>query len=162
MSCCRRVDNRLPRIQHELHKLLSKRVTAPIGYENARRLGTNQRSERNTTMSNDGQSQQVVVKAGYWETLFHLPPIDIAKQPQGAIVHRVPDGDTQCQSAAHAIKTVDLVQDLNACTSVAMSGSVKRNGARLAHAAENVAGWKKYLPEECVRAMMNAGWHWST
>jgi hypothetical protein len=41
-------------------------------------------------------------------------------------------------------------------------GGYARNGARMARAAENVARWKTYLPEECVRVMMTAGWHWST
>jgi hypothetical protein len=28
-----------------------------------------------------------------------------------------------------------------------------------ARAAENIAGWRKYLPEDCVTAMVKAGWH---
>jgi hypothetical protein len=26
-------------------------------------------------------------------------------------------------------------------------------------AAENIAEWRKYLPEDCVNAMVKAGWH---
>jgi hypothetical protein len=28
-----------------------------------------------------------------------------------------------------------------------------------ARAMENIAGWRKYLPEDCVKAMVKAGWH---
>jgi hypothetical protein len=28
-----------------------------------------------------------------------------------------------------------------------------------ARASENIAGWRKYLPEDCVNAMVKAGWH---
>jgi hypothetical protein len=28
-----------------------------------------------------------------------------------------------------------------------------------ARAAENIAEWRKYLPEDCVNAMVKAGWH---
>lgn len=28
-----------------------------------------------------------------------------------------------------------------------------------ARAAENIAEWRKYLPEDCVDAMVKAGWH---
>jgi hypothetical protein len=29
-------------------------------------------------------------------------------------------------------------------------------------ASANVATWRTYLPEECVAAMIDDGWHWST
>jgi hypothetical protein len=31
-----------------------------------------------------------------------------------------------------------------------------------ARAAANIALWRSYLPEDCVTAMITAGWHWST
>jgi hypothetical protein len=31
-----------------------------------------------------------------------------------------------------------------------------------ARAATNIADWMSYLPKECVKAMINDGWHWST
>jgi hypothetical protein len=47
-------------------------------------------------------------------------------------------------------------------TSVALNGSVLRNDPGLARAAANVACWKTYLPQGCIAAMMNDGWHWTT
>jgi hypothetical protein len=29
-------------------------------------------------------------------------------------------------------------------------------------AAQNIAAWREYLPEDCVAAMIADGWHWST
>jgi hypothetical protein len=74
----------------------------------------------------------------------------------------ITSGALQGYPAVYARNPMDFVEDSTAPTSVAMNGSVGRNGAAMARAAENVARWKTYLAEECVTAMMNAGWHWST
>jgi hypothetical protein len=47
-------------------------------------------------------------------------------------------------------------------TNVAINGLVTRGDAGNVRAADNIARWKTYLPEECVRTMVNQGWHWST
>ena len=31
-----------------------------------------------------------------------------------------------------------------------------------ARAAETIADWMSYLPQDCVKAMVRDGWHWST
>ena len=31
-----------------------------------------------------------------------------------------------------------------------------------ARAAESIAAWMNYLPQDCVEAMVRDGWHWST
>jgi hypothetical protein len=36
------------------------------------------------------------------------------------------------------------------------------NDPAVARAAANIALWRSYLPEDCVAAMITAGWHWST
>ena len=36
------------------------------------------------------------------------------------------------------------------------------NNPTTARAATNIATWREYLPEACVTAMINDGWHWST
>ena len=80
----------------------------------------------------------------------------------GVIISRAPQGYAHGFQAVYARKSMDVVQDSASPTSVAMNGSVGRNDAAMARAAENVARWKTYLSDECVTAMMNAGWHWST
>ncbi len=113
-------------------------------------------------MTNNAQSQPVLIKTLNWEPLFDSLPIDITEKRQDLTIGCTLDGYAQRQGAAYERKPADSAHDSTANTSVAMNGSVTRNGAGLARAAETVARWKTYLPEECVRAMMNAGWHWST
>ena len=36
------------------------------------------------------------------------------------------------------------------------------SSAVTARAAANIAAWREYLPEACITAMINDGWHWST
>jgi len=42
-----------------------------------------------------------------------------------------------------------------------VEASIRRNAAMISHAAEIIADWMTYLPEDCVKAMVNDGWHWS-
>jgi hypothetical protein len=42
-----------------------------------------------------------------------------------------------------------------------VEASVRRNDATIARAAATIAEWMTYLPEDCVKAMVNDGWHWS-
>jgi hypothetical protein len=111
-------------------------------------------------MPHDAQSQPALIKSLNWEPIFNSPP-DVAEGRQDLTIDHSLDGHAQSHPAVYVRKPMDFVRGASA-TSVAMNGSVKLNGDRMARAAENVARWKMYLPEECVRAMMKAGWHWST
>jgi hypothetical protein len=113
-------------------------------------------------MTDDAQLQPVPIRTLSWEPLFDSLPIGIGEKRQGVTTGRALDRYAQSQRAAYVRQPMEFVHGSTATTSVAMNGSVERNGAAMARAAENVARWKTYLPEECVRAMMNAGWHWST
>lgn len=42
-----------------------------------------------------------------------------------------------------------------------VEASLSRNDATIARAATMIAEWMTYLPENCVKAMVNDGWHWS-
>jgi hypothetical protein len=42
-----------------------------------------------------------------------------------------------------------------------VEASIRRNDATIARAAAIIAEWMTYLPEDCVKAMVNDGWHWS-
>jgi len=54
-----------------------------------------------------------------------------------------------------------LLKGLGVDSGVA-EASLKRNEATTARAAAIIAEWMTYLPEDCVRAMVGDGWHWST
>jgi hypothetical protein len=113
-------------------------------------------------MTNDAQSQLDPFATPSWEPRFNPLPIHIKEERQDMTIGHALDGYAQRHQAVYVRSPIDFVQGSTANASVAMNGSVKRNGAGMARAAENIARWKTYLPEECVRAMMNAGWHWST
>jgi hypothetical protein len=113
-------------------------------------------------MSITAQSPQTPIKRPDWESRTNSPPFDPTGNRQRAIAGRARHRYAQGYQAANVRKASDFVQKATACSSVALNGSVNHDGNALACAAENVARWKTYLSEECVRAMMNAGWHWST
>jgi len=55
-----------------------------------------------------------------------------------------------------------LLQTLGADTSAAATGSINQNAIATARATAKIADWMTYLPKDCVKAMVNNGWHWST
>jgi len=42
-----------------------------------------------------------------------------------------------------------------------VEASVRHDDPTISRAAEIIAEWMTYLPEDCVKAMVNDGWHWS-
>jgi hypothetical protein len=40
--------------------------------------------------------------------------------------------------------------------------AVKPTFAECARAVANIREWRSYLPEDCVRCMIDDGWQWST
>jgi hypothetical protein len=113
-------------------------------------------------MSITAQSPQMLIKRPDWESRTNSPPIDPTENPQRAITGSARYRYAQGYQAANARKPSGFARNATTFSSVALNGSVNHHGDALARAAENVARWKTYLSEECVRAMMNAGWHWST
>lgn len=47
-------------------------------------------------------------------------------------------------------------------TDMAAAATTEKDNATRSRATANVAAWRSYLPEDCVVAMINGGWHWST
>jgi hypothetical protein len=45
---------------------------------------------------------------------------------------------------------------------VQKSASMGTSTIATLRAVRNVAEWRTYLPEDCVAAMINDGWHWTT
>jgi hypothetical protein len=112
-------------------------------------------------MSIIAQSPQTLIKRTDWDSRTNSPSIDPTANRQRAITGRALHHSAKGSQAAYVRPTSDFVRNATACLSVP-SGPVSPDGDARARAAENVARWKTYLPEECVRAMLNAGWHWST
>jgi len=58
-------------------------------------------------------------------------------------------------------RLVALLERLGVGSDV-VAASIKCKGAAIARAAGIIAEWMTYLPEDCVKAMVRDGWHWST
>ena len=59
-------------------------------------------------------------------------------------------------------RLADSAQGLSIKTDMAKDLSSEESRAAAFRAAVNVATWRTYLPDECVVAMINDGWHRST
>lgn len=44
----------------------------------------------------------------------------------------------------------------------AATGCIDQNAIATARATAKIADWMTYLPKDCVKAMVDNGWHWST
>jgi hypothetical protein len=51
---------------------------------------------------------------------------------------------------------------LSVKTDMVVTGPIGKINAADLRASANVATWRTYLPEDCVAAMIDDGWHWST
>ena len=58
-------------------------------------------------------------------------------------------------------RLVALLKGLGVGSEV-VEASIRRNAAAIARAVAIIAEWTTYLPEDCVKAMVRDGWHWST
>ena len=66
-------------------------------------------------------------------------------------------------------RRLEFIRSLAVCarglsikTEMAKASSAERYNADPSRAAANIATWRSYLPEDCVVAMVNDRWHWST
>jgi hypothetical protein len=68
---------------------------------------------------------------------------------------------TREREVGDSTRLVALLRGLGVGSDV-VEASIRRNDAIVARAAEIIAEWTTYLPEDCVKAMVSDGWHWST
>jgi len=70
----------------------------------------------------------------------------------------------QCRSASdqggNSLILSAIFEELGAdpCT----AGTVEHSAEASSRAAAIITDWMTYLPKDCVKAMVNSGWHWST
>jgi len=114
-------------------------------------------------MTTDARSQVELIAALHLEGLFKIGHLESVSdhgvqvtQSESVIPYSNELGSTQPRDR------LALVQSL----AVSAHGlSIKIDKAEVAassRAAENVATWRTYLSEDCVLAMINDGWHFST
>jgi hypothetical protein len=113
-------------------------------------------------MANEAESQRDPIEARNWESSLTTQPIAVTELRKYVVPCRALAGFEINRQMVQLRSYAPFAHDSNGKTSVAMNGSVRRGDAAMARAADNIARWKTYLPEDCVRTMMNHGWHWST
>jgi hypothetical protein len=107
----------------------------------------------------DTQRQRSLIAALHLEKVFDLVHLS-GHNP--CVTHGDPEmHQSKIGGAVHSHPLMMLLQSLGIGADAA-AASIRRNDADTARAATNIAGWMAYLPEDCVKAMVNDGWHWST
>lgn len=99
--------------------------------------------------------QRELIAALHLEPLFKSAHLDSVTSGDAMNHH---SGERE---AGHSSQLLALLQRLGVGADV-VEGSIHRSDAATARAAANIAEWMTYLPEDCVKAMVNDGWHWST
>jgi hypothetical protein len=110
----------------------------------------------------DARWQQHLIATLQLETLFesqHLPGM-AANGRRAVRAHPEMHGSGE-REVDDSHRLVSLLRGLRVGPDV-VKASLKRNDATTARAATIIAQWMSYLPEDCVRAMVGDGWHWST
>jgi hypothetical protein len=65
-------------------------------------------------------------------------------------------------SFAQGVGVTVSTQGLSLKSDAAVAGSNGKINTANLRASANVATWRTYLPEDCVAAMNDDGWHWTT
>src|SRR5450631_957210 len=103
--------------------------------------------------------QQNLISALHLEPLFnsvHLDSYGRRVTNRDPVMHQ-----SSAPEVDQAHQLLALLQSLSIGADVA-AASVKRNNVATARAVASIAEWMRYLPEDCVKAMVSGGWHWST
>jgi hypothetical protein len=122
------------------------------------------------TMITDARPRGDLVAALHLESLFnsgHLGSLGERRNPvtcaEPAIHHPNVHDAVQIRRRSALVERLAVrAQRLTIKTGIATAGSIEKSGNPTLRAAENVAAWRAYLPEDCVIAMIKDGWHWST
>jgi hypothetical protein len=114
-----------------------------------------------TNMLIDARWQRHLVAALHLESLLKWGhKEDVTNNGRSAMnaypaKHRSKEHDIDSSSRLSA-----LLRHLGVSADI-VEASIRRNNVTIARAAEIIAEWMTYLPEDCVKAMVNDGWHWS-
>jgi hypothetical protein len=109
----------------------------------------------------DARWQRHLIATLNLEPLFKSEHLDCMAGNRGAanghpVMHRPKERDVD-----DSHRLLALLKGLGVGADV-VEASIKRNDATIARAATIIAEWMTYLPEDCVKAMVSDGWHWST
>ncbi len=109
----------------------------------------------------DARWQRHLIATLNLQPLFESEHLDcMAGNRSAANGHRVMHRPRECD-VDDSHRLLALLKGLGVGADV-IEASIKCNDATIARAATIIAEWMTYLPEDCVKAMVSDGWHWST
>ncbi len=110
----------------------------------------------------DARWQRHLIATLQLETLFESQHLDgvAANGRREATAHPVMHR-SGAREEVDSHRLVSLLRGLRVGPDV-VKASLRRNDATTERAANIIAEWMSYLSEDCVRAMVGDGWHWST
>ena len=110
----------------------------------------------------DARWQRHLIATLQLEPLFESAHLDGGASNGRALANRhVMRLHTREREVGDSTRLVALLRGLGVGSDV-VEASIRRNDAIVARAAEIIAEWTTYLPEDCVKAMVSDGWHSST
>ena len=108
------------------------------------------------------RSMMELIAEGHLEPLFqgHLAGMNAMRR---RVPGRVPAVVGSGKSTVHSIQDLNaLLRQLDVRADSAAQQCFAHVDGATARAAQSIADWMSYLPEDCVKAMVRDGWHWST
>jgi hypothetical protein len=78
------------------------------------------------------------------------------------IIHESVIGGSEAREVDSAERLYEFLEYLGVSADTGASRCFWHIPGATERAVANIADWMTYLPEDCVRAMVNDGWHWST
>ena len=114
-------------------------------------------------MMTNARGQDNLITALHLQTLFKSAQLD-CEGAKGQRSAHAASGNNQSQNreTGQSRNLSVLLHELGVDTCAAPTGSINQNAIATARATAKIADWMTYLPKDCVKAMVNNGWHSST
>jgi hypothetical protein len=114
-------------------------------------------------MMTNARGKDNLITALHLQPLFKSAPLECNGAKSQSTAHAAPANDQSQKRETGQFRNFSvLLQELGVDTSAAPTGSINQNAIATARATAKIADWMTYLPKDCVKAMVNNGWHWST
>jgi hypothetical protein len=124
---------------------------------------------KDKAMITDAKSQGALIAALHLESLFDAGRLVSVGEKSNRATHVRPaihfSNNNDAAQLRHRLAFIQRLavraQGLSFRTDTTSAASPGKSDAATSRAAARVAAWRTYLPEDCVVAMINSGWHWS-
>jgi hypothetical protein len=109
-------------------------------------------------MKTDAQVQEDVTAELWWESAVDSTHVRVEVRNGVVTLAGCVNDSVERRAAERAARRITGVRALTVDIQVMNTDGVVRVDADAARSAQNVSQWLTYLPEDCVRAMVDDGW----